>query len=163
MLEPVTSTAKLLWQPAHRVRLLWLPGGRYYQQHSALGKQKRHSRNPGEQPSSFQQTLKIIRQGKEPQLHFSHLQAPIRLESFLHGGREQKLGNLTVAFKASAEGTYQGAGDVPGLEEQGQLATVEHWEVPLLPAVSQQDRGSPTSHGGALSGFRQPPSLSATL
>lgn len=42
----------------------------------------------------------------------------MRLGSFHCGGGEEKLGNLTAAFKAPAEGTYQRAGHVPGLEEK---------------------------------------------
>lgn len=69
-----------------------------------------------------------------------------------------------MAFKAPSEGVYQGAGDVPGLEEREE----DSWPLQgtgqslfSLPYPSRT-HGSPTSHGGALSGFRQPPSLSVS-
>lgn len=64
-------------------------------------------------------------------------------------------------LKVPAEGTYQGAGDVSGLEER----EADSWPL-QSPGKSLFSplhlHGSPTSHGGALSGFRQPPSLPAT-
>ena len=100
----------------------------------------------------------------------------------MEGGTEAEQppqqGSLPVTFKTSAERTYHGA-DVSGLGEGqvenqqrvGQLASAEHQEAPLLAAASrrtpsragQPARASPTSCGGALSGFRQPSSLSTAL
>lgn len=58
-------------------------------------------------------------------------------------------------LKVPAEGTYQGAGDVSGLEEK----EADSWPLQspgkslFSPLHPSRTHGSPTSHGGALSSF----------
>lgn len=66
-----------------------------------------------------------------------------------------------MAFKVLAEGFYQGAGDVPGLEEMEE----DSWPLlgsPSFPCCIPAGSMAAPSHRGALSGFRQPPSLSVS-